>query len=1354
MKKRIMATVLCFVMLLTVVPMTAMAQEAKTDIMLSAIDLDNRQAEFFGLSPEDVDKVSLDFDKIKLELQPDMTAEYVEDVMVQQGCVKIRGVVTENAYTDIWSYKSIDTQDDETVVINIVDTYGSTHKDFKTNSYGEYVGNIDTFLVGDSDASNFIGKSVIAYVREIDNDWEIVSIEEDSARNITLTIGLEQIESFRDDELRYYETATSPTATKARLDYDATLIYNNVGGYRIDIIEDFVGSLAGGQITLIDNNDYKGYDVIFVELAEIAVVDEAEEEYVYFKNGTVRNDISELEYSPDETDRMVKVIKDGKEIAFSDLKEWDVLSIYAASEDASYIVVEVIDSSVVGIITGEKKSTTSGTEKAYKINDVYYDATAAAYGVWGMSVGDGGEFYIDKYGKIAAFREDMELATGIEYDYAYVTAATVDEDILTGMQTAILQLVTVDGVVGLYVKNGAILNDEEFDADEYTHSSINNAFSGKMIKYAKNSSGEITSISTFENEKDYDRITGEMYDEAIFAEYDSYNNRFAGQFWMDADSQVFFIDPNEVEDSYVGSEKDFVDGETYVILGHYADHKADHNNIVIISADVEKPNVPEGETDMGYAYVTAAIVDEDILTGMQTAILQLVTAEGVVVLYVNNDAELNGETFNANDYTYSSINNTFAGKMIKYAKNSSDEITAITTFSYDNTMSGNMYSEVVAAEYDSDDNWFIGKFWMDTDSYVFFIDPYNVEDSYLGSEKDLVDGEVYDILGCYADKKATENNIVIISGNFEKPDISEPDTEMNYAYVTAAAVDEDILTGRQTAILQIVTADGVVALYVKESGARLNDEEFDANEYTYSTINEAFADRIIKYSVNDSDEITKIILADYDESLTGGMLAEPWDMEFDATSSSFVNRFDVDPNAIVFSIDEWEAENSYMGTAADLIDGVTYEVWGHYATEDAKAYNIIIVKRIDGVVSPKAGFAVIENVGTAENMDGERILMVTAFYDGDVIYADTTAEVFDDCERYLTPGDIVKLNINSNGIIDGLKIVFNFEEDIRAKEADSPDGFELFFDEVYSSWGPEIIAGGLVENYQEDSTVATIDGQDFKFSQADSIIVIDANGRMLNITKGSASDFKYHEALYTEDVQRVNVTIGYEEFDDVDVEEARMAADYVFVREYDGRVSDVVIVKGPEDMKVRESYYYSINALSLDENAAALSSSDEVVVKVTNLTLTGEKAENYNLTTKAVYAVVSREILANLGVSGQNVTVSGTEAGTYAKGAAFILTATPNPGYAFKGWYVDGRCVCADETYEFVLESDIELTAKAELKVGVSDCGKDSNGIVWCLYERGVLEIEGQGAMDNDSMVFIQKPNFGNLNRRRNNTHR
>jgi len=76
-----------------------------------------------------------------------------------------------------------------------------------------------------------------------------------------------------------------------------------------------------------------------------------------------------------------------------------------------------------------------------------------------------------------------------------------------------------------------------------------NAVANKMIKYSTNSSGEIVEIKTLDND---DTVIGGISEERINAEYDAENSRFYGQFFMDADSYVFFIDPYDAEESYLG----------------------------------------------------------------------------------------------------------------------------------------------------------------------------------------------------------------------------------------------------------------------------------------------------------------------------------------------------------------------------------------------------------------------------------------------------------------------------------------------------------------------------------------------------------------------------------------------------------------------------------------------------------------------------------------------------------------------------------------------------------------------------------------------------------------------------------
>ena len=732
--------------------------------------------------------------------------------------VKIRGVVTENAYTNINDDKAIDLEDDATVVIDVVDAYDTTNKDFPTNNNGELTDAPDYYLVGESDAADYIGKSVIAYVQEVDDEWVIVSIVEDTTRNDILTIDLTQFNQINEDtdKFEYYKTTTAKTATAVALDDEVAVVYNNVGGYALEdvfgeIVAEDGATLYGGAITLIDNDDEKGYDVIFVEVAETAVVKDAEEGYVAFQVGTAINDIVELEVDEDDTDKVVVVVKDGEEIALADLVEWDVLSIIAASDDAAYILAEVASNQVVGTVTSESNSTTSATGKAYKIEGAKYDVAEAAYNRDDIKVGEGGTFYIDKYGKIAAFNEDSALASGTADNYAYVTAVAFDEDILTGKDTAIIQMVTADGVVALNLKaTGAKVNGSTVDVDNADDADEIEALAGKVVKYAKNSANNITNI-------------------ADIAETDKFDS-------------------------------------------------------VVLDSDREQ-------------------------------------------------------------------------------------------------------------EFDAEDGCFIGpRVYLEEDALVFFIAE-EAEDSYIGAVADLGDGEYYDVK----------------------------------AYFTKADSEED---------------------------------------------------------------------------------------------------------------------NS-----------------------------IIVLAATEGVAGKKAGLAVITSVGTSENEDGEQILAIEAIVNGEEIAAETTYEVFEDVEANLTAGDIVKIKTGANGVVSAIEIVFDFNEDVRAKAnaANEIADYALDFTQLYTatSVDGEFIIGGRVEGYKNSSVAfsAEEEAEMYRLTQAANVIVVDANGRKLEVKKGSASSFKAYEALYKNDT--VKVTIDDEDFGTVDADDAKDVTDYVFVRKYDNKIVDVVIVKGPADTKIR-----------------------------------------------------------------------------------------------------------------------------------------------------------------------------------------
>ena len=334
------------------------------------------------------------------------------------GYVKLRGVVMANALVAVGADKNINTEADEEVSIRIDDKYDSINKDFDAVVEGTTV--LD-FLVGDTDVADYIGRSVIVYVKKVADDYEVVSVAVDTNRNEELVIALDQFAGWdsSDAEVDYYKDGAN-TTTGAKLAATAPVIFNNDGNYDATDLNGMINVLNGGNITLIDNNDVKGYDVAIVKMAVTGVVDEVGSKAIALKTAATLagGSMSKINLNIDET-KVVTILKDGAEIDAAELNEWDVLSIYAITKNSDYIVAEVVANQVVGTITSKKTSTTSAGGTAYKIADAWYDVANGVYDE-GMDINEGGTFYIDEFGKIAAFVEDAALAGGAAANYAYV----------------------------------------------------------------------------------------------------------------------------------------------------------------------------------------------------------------------------------------------------------------------------------------------------------------------------------------------------------------------------------------------------------------------------------------------------------------------------------------------------------------------------------------------------------------------------------------------------------------------------------------------------------------------------------------------------------------------------------------------------------------------------------------------------------------------------------------------------------------------------------------------------------------------------------------------------------------------
>ncbi len=572
---------------------------------------------------------------------PSTTTKGYKTLMSENlGYVKIRGILSANDVTDIYGAKTIDTTEESMVCIDVVDDYGTENKKFNSRANND-------FLVGDLDVDGLLGRSVIGYVKaNAKDDFELISIAVDTNRNDELVINLDQLVGYDagDGEIDYYkEGANTPVGVKVYDNDYADVVFNNVGigntKLNADEALDYLTNIKpnyGGSITLIDNDDYNGYDVAIVKMASTGVVDEVGAKAVSLKTGATLagGGISKINLNIDET-KVVKFIKDGEEIDASELNEWDILSIYAITKNSDYIVAEVISNEVVGTITSTKKSDTSLNGVAFKVGDAWYDVAADAYDE-GMDINEGGTFYIDEFGKIAAFKEDGALAGGAAANYAYVKGIKLAEaDFGTSGKIDVkLQLITAEGVEVYNLKTNATIcaidgtADKQIDIDTWADADEDNEvdgtgaendewllvkeMNGKIVQYTKNSAGYITKLigSGFKKAGAEAAFTaaaikspagisdGTVNDDDV--EYDAENLRFikvSGDGvggYVEEDALVFIVD-TDAANCKLGSLADLSNKNKYTVLASAKDKKAGYASVLVVQyADVANASTTDG----------------------------------------------------------------------------------------------------------------------------------------------------------------------------------------------------------------------------------------------------------------------------------------------------------------------------------------------------------------------------------------------------------------------------------------------------------------------------------------------------------------------------------------------------------------------------------------------------------------------------------------------------------------------------------------------------------------------------------------------------------------------------------------
>lgn len=347
---------------------------------------------------------------------------------------KLRGQITQNNITSFEAATDVDTSSASTIRLYVDDNYDDETNYYEGESY--------EFYTGESDADSLIGYTVNVYVREdTSNDYAtVVSVTPATGRNTVAEFTLDQYDGLDGNYLRYMKNSTDRTATRLNIQSGATIFYNGIaydgtlesmfGDRESGLVR--IDSQRSGKVTALDSDNQSGYDVIFVEIAATGVVEDLSERGILTFKNTVgesgySNNIRRVEFDADDTTSIINVTQDGEAYDYTQLKEWDVVTIiYNSAQPNVYDIRVLGESAIQGTITEVSSSDTSADNKAYRIGDNRYDVAADFYSNGTLRAGSAGTFYIDEYGKLVAYdRTNLpDGSTGsISDNYAYVLDA-------------------------------------------------------------------------------------------------------------------------------------------------------------------------------------------------------------------------------------------------------------------------------------------------------------------------------------------------------------------------------------------------------------------------------------------------------------------------------------------------------------------------------------------------------------------------------------------------------------------------------------------------------------------------------------------------------------------------------------------------------------------------------------------------------------------------------------------------------------------------------------------------------------------------------------------------------------------
>lgn len=355
---------------------------------------------------------------------------------------------------------------------------------YKNSSPNEGYVEIDRagYLAGESNAAEYLGKRVTAFVQGEGNEEKTILYLTDEKNSENITLDTKEIYSVGD----YLEYEIDTNLKKIDIRNLEYVLLNGNATNDISVIEDFEN--MDGEITLSKTEKNGEYNVAIINSYEYFVIYSVDtyERKIHLKDNAKFKGESYIEIPEDE---LVFCTLDGEKSTFENLYAGCSIK-FIQNDNKSYTNIQASSDTVTGKISGIDSDTgiikINGAE--YRVSKTYENNSANSE----IKTNLFGVFYVTKDKYIAGFKD------GNEASYGYLRKIIIDEETEECLATVFNQMgkwetltlkekITLDGVTGI-------------EAAAAVETIKMNKATDKIIRYKINGSNEITFIDTLTDE--------------------------------------------------------------------------------------------------------------------------------------------------------------------------------------------------------------------------------------------------------------------------------------------------------------------------------------------------------------------------------------------------------------------------------------------------------------------------------------------------------------------------------------------------------------------------------------------------------------------------------------------------------------------------------------------------------------------------------------------------------------------------------------------------------------------------------------------------------------------------------------